>query len=295
MCKTALGKAKPLVKKSGPKTLFALMYKKYQKFLCWFVSLHLQIWPKLSNSHGLWVPTPCCRCCELRHPLKVLVAFCSPYSTAIMAFFFPASWELGSMETLELYLHSKGKQSKTEFPLSGSLWCDGLPKLQRCSKQVYLGKAPLCFVPANRGHLILSHHVSFLSLLLLDLHFCCWCTDSAEGELFQGWGQFFAHFTCLGNLLGSTHPVLRKTALRRCHPRGADWGGCRNGYCADVGAEICDHPGPKSSRRGELGWEGSLPTLTAVELRLGTGIMPWLALPGSNIPFSGNSDDLLSF
>lgn len=59
------------------------------------------------------------------------------------------------METLELYLHSKGKQSKAEFPLSGSLWCDGFPKLQRCSKQVYFGQAPLCFVPASRGHLIL--------------------------------------------------------------------------------------------------------------------------------------------
>lgn len=73
MCKIALGKAKPLVKKN------------------WFVSLHLQIWPKLSNSHGLWLPKPCCRCCELRHPLKVLVAFCSPCSTAVVAFLFPAS------------------------------------------------------------------------------------------------------------------------------------------------------------------------------------------------------------
>lgn len=193
------------------------------------------------------------------------------------------------METLELNLHSKGKQSKTEFPLSDSLWCDGFPELQRCSSQVYFGKAPLFFVPANRCHLILWHlhcPVSFLQLLLLDLHFSYWCTDSAEGKLFRGWGQFSAHPP------GQHSPVLRKTALRRCHPRGLNWRGCRNGSCADEGAAICDHPGPQSSRTGgELGWEGSLPTLAAVEPRLRAGITPWLAVPGSNIPLSGSSDD----
>lgn len=260
------------------------------------------------------------------------------------------------METLELYLHSKGKQSKSEFHLSGSPWCDGFPKLQRSSNQVYFGKAPLFFVPTNRCHLILWHlhcHVSFLQLLLLDLHFSCWCTDSAEGKLFQGWGQFFALFTLLGNLLSMApapglccpyttvsspwtsgewwshcffqqnapscvrwghHKVaklqgslLSEQALTlslgklhwgslTCHPRGPNWRGCRNGYCTGEGAEICDHLGTQSIRTGgELGRERSLPTLAAVELRLRTGITPWLALPGSNIPFSGSSDDWLSF
>lgn len=110
--------------------------------------------------------------------------------------------------------------------------------MQRCSSQVYFGKAPPFFVPANRCHLFLWHlhcHVSFLQLLLLDLHFPCWCTDPAEAKLFQGWGQFSAHFTLRGNLLGSTHPVLRKTALGRPRPRGLNWRGCRNGYCVDEG------------------------------------------------------------
>lgn len=108
-----------------------------------------------------------------------------------------------------------------------------VPKLQRCSSKVYFGRLPasLC-LPTQRCHLILWHlhcHVSLLQLFLLDLHFSCWCTDSAEGKLFQGWEQFPAHFSLLGNLLGSTHPVLRKTALRRHHPRGLNWRGCRMG------------------------------------------------------------------
>lgn len=59
------------------------------------------------------------------------------------------------METFELYSHSKGKKSKTEFHFGGSLWCDGFPKQQRCSNQEYFGKAPLSFVPTNRFHFFL--------------------------------------------------------------------------------------------------------------------------------------------
>ena len=59
------------------------------------------------------------------------------------------------METFELYSHSKGKQSKAEFHFDGALWCDGFPKLQRCSNQVYFGKTTLFFVPAKRFHFFL--------------------------------------------------------------------------------------------------------------------------------------------
>lgn len=145
MCKTALGKAKLLVKKSSHETFFALMVQKVLEIfvlVCQFTSSDLA----QANSHGLWVPKPCCRCCELRHPLKVLVAFCSPYSTAVMAFLFPAPLQgLGSIETLELYLHSEGKQSQTEFHLNGSLGCNGFPKLQGCrgaAARCILGRLP---------------------------------------------------------------------------------------------------------------------------------------------------------
>lgn len=134
------------------------------------------------------------------------VAFCSPFSTAVMAFLFPASLqELGSVGTFELCLHSKGKQSKTEFLFGGPPCVMGSLSLEGAATRFILWRllSSLC-LPMDLPYFCdISSPTSFLQLAPARLSFCLLLHWLRRGKAFWGWEQFSAYFatSLLGNLL----------------------------------------------------------------------------------------------